>query len=81
MACGDSQFEIIIEDNGRGFDPANIPSRSNPPGGEADPGNGLPNMNRRMADLGGRCQLISSPGKGTTVKFILPFNPTDLTKI
>ncbi len=76
ITCGGSQFEIIIEDNGRGFDPANIPSRSNPPGGEADPGNGLPNMNRRMADLGGCCQLISSPGKGTTVKFILPFHPT-----
>jgi ligand-binding sensor domain-containing protein/signal transduction histidine kinase len=76
ITCGGSQFEISIEDNGRGFDPANIPSRSNPPGREADPGNGLPNMNRRMADLGGRCQLISSPGKGTTVKFILPFNPT-----
>jgi hypothetical protein len=30
------------------------------------------NMRWRLAKLGGRCEIQSAPGQGTTVKFIVP---------
>jgi len=62
-----SAFELIIADNGRGFDPAK----------EAAPGpgrfsNGLGNMRRRLREIGGRCEIESSPGQGTKVIFAVP---------
>ena len=62
-------FAWEVEDNGHGFS-----------GGDAIPenpdrlssGNGLRNMRRRTEEVGGRCEVKSSPGKGTRVKFWLP---------
>ena len=51
---------MTIADNGRGFDPAT-----------AD-GNGLSNMCRRLTLLGGRFELGSNPGRGTTIKLEIP---------
>ena len=70
---GDSRFEITVEDNGKGFDPADVQTPTDSP--VSDSGNGLPNMNRRLADMGGHCRVESTPGRGTTVKFILPLKP------
>lgn len=54
-------LRISIGDDGRGFVPsAPAPSR---PGG----GHGLANMRQRVHDLGGRLDIQSSPGNGTTV--------------
>jgi len=52
----------VIADNGCGFDVDGV-------GGE---GNGLPNMRRRLEDIGGRLEITSQPGKGTTVRLVVP---------
>lgn len=49
---------VIITDNGVGFDTKNVPRFKN----------GLFNMKRRCADIGGTYVCESLPGKGTTVK-------------
>ena len=54
---------LIIEDNGRGFDPEN-----NGPG----TGNGLYNMQERARILGGTFNVETGPGKGTTIRIKIP---------
>ncbi|MBI5693247.1 MAG: hypothetical protein HZC55_24480 [Verrucomicrobia bacterium] len=55
---------LSVQDDGRGFAPA----------AAAGTGHGLANMARRLADLGGRCEIDSAPGRGCTVRFqvVLP---------
>jgi signal transduction histidine kinase len=53
---------IVIADNGCGFDLDHA-------GGD---GNGLPNMRRRLENIGGRLEITSQPGKGTTVRLVVP---------
>ena len=57
-----STLRIHIEDNGRGFDPA----------AEPPTGNGLRNLRQRFHALGGRFNLASRPGQGTTVEMTIP---------
>ena len=57
MACRTTDFEIIISDNGVGFDP--VSSESNSPSSAAGFCNGLGNMRRRLGELGGRCVMES----------------------
>ena len=53
---------LVVQDNGKGFDPAAItPGR-----------NGLSNMSRRMRELGGSCHISSQPGKGCHIEFFIP---------
>ncbi len=53
---------VVVQDNGRGFDPASIrPGR-----------NGLSNMSRRMRELGGSCSISSETGKGCRIEFCIP---------
>ncbi|HXR06452.1 MAG TPA: ATP-binding protein [Candidatus Acidoferrum sp.] len=55
---------VVVQDNGRGFDPA-----------AAKPGrNGLANMTQRMTELGGECRVISQPGQGCRIEFRVPLN-------
>jgi len=56
-----SDLSIVIQDNGRGFDPAHI-----------TPGYGMANLHERMRKVNGRCRVESSPGNGTTVTLTLP---------
>jgi signal transduction histidine kinase/streptogramin lyase len=58
-------FDLIIEDDGCGFDPAAPASR---PGG----GNGLSNMRERMQGISGRFDCRSHPGGGTRIAFHVP---------
>ena len=58
----ESALTVEIADNGRGFETGSV---------NGD-GNGLSNMRRRLEDLGGRFELESAPGKGTTVRFVIP---------
>ncbi|GAB2561824.1 hypothetical protein GCM10027190_09430 [Spirosoma areae] len=57
---------LIVQDNGRGFDPKN-PARLNPSGG-----NGLRNMQTRAALLGGKLSIESAVGEGTTLSLRFP---------
>ncbi len=52
---------IVIEDNGKGFDPAT-----------ASPGIGLGGMSERVRMLGGSMSLKSAPGSGTSIRIELP---------
>jgi signal transduction histidine kinase len=54
-------LEIVIADNGRGFDAS-----------AATDGNGLNNLRSRLQKLGGSCIVESQVGRGTTVRIRLP---------
>ena len=62
-------IQISIKDNGSGFDPT-IRTQ----------GHGLANLRSRLEKLGGRCEIASAPGAGTTVSFQLPL-PVHSTSI
>lgn len=66
MAVEGETFVLTVTDNGRGFDPAH------PAPGRAGGGNGLGNMQRRMEEVLGRCEIRSRSGEGTTVRFAVP---------
>jgi len=68
MAIADDQLEIVISDNGKGFDTKT-----------KHRGNGLKNLPLRLAKLGGRYQIESSPGKGTMVTIGLRLSPPPAT--
>ncbi|MBB6461682.1 sensor histidine kinase [Flammeovirga kamogawensis] len=59
-------MEIIINDNGKGFDMENLQIK----GG----GNGLLNMKERAGFVGGTIDVRSSLGKGTTISVEVPIN-------
>jgi signal transduction histidine kinase len=56
------ELVVIVEDNGKGFDPARANSNRN----------GLTNMSQRIVELGGQCKIISRPGNGCRVEFKTP---------
>lgn len=58
-------LQIRVSDDGRGLEQAS--------GGGAH--HGLAGMRERLLRLGGRCEITSSPGSGTTVTFIIPVQP------
>lgn len=58
-------LRITVTDDGRGFDPSAV-----------DPGrNGLTNLRQRLSDIGGICEVATSPGAGTRVEFRLRLPP------
>jgi len=57
----DGRGVLAIEDDGRGFDPANPAS-----------GQGLDNLRDRVRRLGGELAIGSAPGDGTRVEIALP---------
>jgi signal transduction histidine kinase len=61
MAVVDQTLDIVIADNGKGFEPRNKWE-----------GHGLANLSDRLNRLGGRCLVESHVGGGTTVKIHLP---------
>ncbi len=58
-------FTLAVKDDGLGFE-----LQQASPGG-----NGLANMQQRLAEIGGRCLVQSAPGTGTAVKFIINIHP------
>jgi signal transduction histidine kinase len=59
----DGQVVVAVSDDGGGFDPARA---------EQHHGLGLGLMRERVAELGGTFQLDSTPGRGTSVRILLP---------
>ena len=57
-------FVMLISDNGRGYDPQEVASRT-------APHVGLSIMRERAARLGGKLDMCSAPGKGTEVSLML----------
>ncbi len=61
---GPRQVMLLVEDDGRGFDPEARAVRSRRLG--------LTSMHERAASLGGSLDITSSPGRGTTVRLRFP---------
>lgn len=61
----EDNINIIIEDNGVGFDKKKIDT--------AD-GMGLQNIKKKIVQLGGNFEIDSTPGKGTTIIIDIPVN-------
>jgi signal transduction histidine kinase len=59
-----SRLRLSIADNGRGL----------APGATQSDGDGLVNMRARLEKMGGRFEIASQPGRGTTVRFYMPLN-------
>jgi signal transduction histidine kinase len=59
VVCKDGRLVVTVEDDGRGFDPAQ----------SANVRNGLDNMRQRMESIGGTFRLETLPGRGTRVQF------------
>jgi signal transduction histidine kinase len=68
MACGQREVTLCIADDGRGFDP-----QATRPGTHL----GLWSMRERVEQLGGRFEIESAPGAGTTVRAIIPLMTTN----
>ena len=63
LQLGPRELSLVIEDNGRGFSP----------GSEGAPGeDGLVNLRQRMAEVGGRFEQHSEPGRGTCTRLVAP---------
>jgi signal transduction histidine kinase len=56
-----SHLSLVISDNGQGFNPT-----------ELSAGNGLNNMRQRISNLEGSADIVSQPGRGTTIMISLP---------
>lgn len=61
LSVKDNQLQMTITDNGKGFDLTN-----------GKTGNGLGNMRNRALQQGGRLDIESAVGKGTTITLTLP---------
>jgi signal transduction histidine kinase len=60
--CDRGRLILVLEDNGRGFDPTKTNQQRN----------GLNNMTERMAELGGAFLIVSQPGKGCRIEISVP---------
>ncbi|MBF9132172.1 HAMP domain-containing protein [Plantactinospora sp. S1510] len=63
VAGAGGQVTVTVHDDGRGFDPGASAGRH---------GMGLAMMRERVGELGGTLEVASAPGRGTTVRVLLP---------
>jgi signal transduction histidine kinase len=66
MEFGEKQFQLIVTDDGRGFDSSTLPRRNG--------GFGLMGLRERTAELKGELNIRSSPGHGSEIIFCLPLS-------
>jgi signal transduction histidine kinase len=74
LALGESFFTLKVADDGCGFKaPPRLDAPSHP---RHEPArrNGLANMQQRLQEIGGRCEIHSEPGRGTKVTLFVPFH-------
>jgi signal transduction histidine kinase len=71
LRIGKNGFAIIIEDNGQGLPVIGMkPASADRLGGGA----GLPNIEKRLAAIGGSCVVESVPGQGTRIELRVRIN-------
>ncbi|MFM2082713.1 MAG: hypothetical protein RL380_1404 [Verrucomicrobiota bacterium] len=66
LVVSGEQFSLAVADNGCG-----LTGSKKTQTGRISSGRGLANLNNRLAAHGGRCEIASTPGQGTTVTFII----------
>jgi signal transduction histidine kinase len=64
LSLAAEQLQLVVRDNGRGFDPY-----TDSIGGRHL---GLVSMRERAAELGGALELVTAPGQGTTITVVVP---------
>jgi ligand-binding sensor domain-containing protein/signal transduction histidine kinase len=81
MQTGHAGFEIKVQDNGCGFDAEAVvlANRNGNSAPEKRGGNGLRNMQQRLADVGGQCRIESRRGQGTVVTLSVSLRPAAVT--
>jgi signal transduction histidine kinase len=62
LTCDAGRLTLEVVDDGGGFDPS----------ADAGDGHGCPSMRRRAERLNGSLTILSSKGKGTTVRLVIP---------
>lgn len=70
-----SCFEVTVTDNGRGFEPEEVPAGFGHDSQQVAcgrRGNGLLNMQERLEGIQGRCAVESEHGRGTRAIFTVP---------
>ena len=65
----DHELRLYVEDDGRGFPPERLAQQL------ADGHVGLASQRARIEAAGGRMEITSSPGEGTSVRVMLPGEP------
>jgi len=65
LACGPEEAILLVEDDGRGFDPQTLPE-------DGRQHFGIKILHARAAQLKGRLQIDSAPGRGTAVILTWP---------
>jgi len=65
LALSDRRLTLTLADDGCGFDPGRQSALAEE---RLCRGNGLANMRKRMAEIGGSLDLVSTPGQGTTLR-------------
>jgi signal transduction histidine kinase/ligand-binding sensor domain-containing protein len=63
--ASDHELEILVQDDGQGFDMAARPGEGRR--------NGMGNMRRRADAMAGTLSVVSAPGRGTTVRLAVHF--------
>jgi signal transduction histidine kinase len=66
-------FTVVIEDNGQGLKTV----RDNGNGERLVAGHGLPNLEKRLAAVGGRCMVQSAPNQGTRIELVVAVPDSD----
>lgn len=62
-------LKLIVSDNGAGFDAR---SKRDTPGDRVISGYGMPGIRNRLEQIGGRVEILSTPGAGTKVELFVP---------
>ena len=73
-------FELTVKDNEQGFAFGEKMKNSPVIHGRTAAGNGLENMERRLAAIGGNCEIQSPPGAGTRGMFFVQLKASALGK-
>lgn len=69
MTDGDGKVRVAVQDDGVGFDTSVLGK-----GGGKDNAFGLFSIRERLSHLGGKVEIMSEPGKGTTVRLSAPLH-------
>lgn len=65
--CRDGHIRLVFEDDGRGFDPAEVRRKTHQNGTF-----GLFSIRERLRNTGGRMEIDSGPGRGTRITIVSP---------
>ncbi len=74
LAFADNRAQLVVEDDGAGFDPGSVRG----PAADTGHGLGLLGMQERARLVGGRVEIASAPGQGTTVTVDVPLKSQEV---